>query len=58
LGWVMEALSFSFRRIGIYDQAAALAQRALTLALTLEDGDLRAWSAFRLGQAYYFLGDY
>ena len=34
------------------------ASARLTLAVSLRRGDLRAWSAFRLGQASYFLGDY
>ena len=58
LGWVNEALSVSFRRIGSYDQAVVCARRAVTLATGLGDAAMQVWAAFRLGQAAYFLGDY
>jgi tetratricopeptide (TPR) repeat protein len=58
LGWVTETLSVSFRRIGTYDQAVALAQRAATLAGLLGDGALQVRSTLRLGQVYYARGDY
>ena len=58
LGWVNEALSTSFRRLGTYNQAVAAAQRARSLAATVGDGALQAWATCRLGQAASFLGDY
>jgi DNA-binding winged helix-turn-helix (wHTH) protein/tetratricopeptide (TPR) repeat protein len=58
LGWVSEALSTLFRRLGTYDQAVAAAQRARAIAATVGDGTLQAWATCRLGQAASFLGDY
>jgi DNA-binding winged helix-turn-helix (wHTH) protein/tetratricopeptide (TPR) repeat protein len=58
LGWVTAELSGSYRQINTYDQAVALAQRAVTLAVTIADDDLHAWALLRLGQVAYFQGDY
>jgi tetratricopeptide (TPR) repeat protein len=58
LGWVAAELSGSYRQINAYGQAVALAHRALALAVTIADDDLHAWAALRLGQVFYFQGDY
>jgi tetratricopeptide (TPR) repeat protein len=49
-------LSHHYRTSGMYDQAIAAAQRALTPATT--GGVLHALANFRLGQAYREQGDY
>jgi tetratricopeptide (TPR) repeat protein len=58
LAWVADEFAAYFRRTGAYDQAMAWAQRAATLAVTLGDSTLQAWSTLRLGQTAYFQGDY
>jgi class 3 adenylate cyclase/tetratricopeptide (TPR) repeat protein len=58
LGQVSIFLSNHFYLMGAYDQAIAIAQRALALATAGGEVVLQALANQRLGQAYHFQGDY
>jgi class 3 adenylate cyclase/tetratricopeptide (TPR) repeat protein len=58
LGQVLVVLSRYFYAIGVYDQAIATAQRALTLAAAGGEVVLHALANLSLGQAYHAQGDY
>jgi tetratricopeptide (TPR) repeat protein len=47
-----------FRTIGDYDNAIAFGQRALAIAMTLEDVSLQVLVRVQLGQVYHAVGDY
>jgi predicted ATPase/class 3 adenylate cyclase len=58
LGQVSVFLAVHFRTMGAYDQAIAIAQRALALATAGGDGVLHALANQYLGIAYHDQGDY
>ena len=58
LGQVSRFLSLHFYYRGAYDQAIAVAQRALALATASGEAVLRALASSYLGRAYHTQGDY
>jgi class 3 adenylate cyclase/tetratricopeptide (TPR) repeat protein len=58
LGRVSNLLSRHLQLMGVYDQALATAQRALTLATASGTVHEQALAYERLGQVYYLVGDY
>jgi tetratricopeptide (TPR) repeat protein len=58
LGQIARFLSASFYYMGVYDQAATAAQRALTLATTDRDDAMQAVVNYFLGTPYQAQGDY
>src|SRR5215475_10556320 len=58
LAQVSVFLTIHFNIMGVYDQAIAAAQRALSLATAGGDDSLHALANQRLGMAYLFQGDY
>ncbi len=58
LGHISVSLGHYFWTIGAQDQAVELAERALALALDIDDFDLQLQANFVLGQGYHARGDY
>src|SRR5207302_1692250 len=58
LGQIAVFLSTYFRRMGVYDQAIAAAQRTLALATASGDAVLHALANHQLGETYEAQDDY
>jgi predicted ATPase/class 3 adenylate cyclase len=58
LGWVSVYVSSTAWLLGALDRAVEAGQRALHIASTLEDVALQVETTYRLGHAYWALGDY
>jgi class 3 adenylate cyclase/tetratricopeptide (TPR) repeat protein len=58
IAWVASAMSTAYWLRGKYDQALAASQRALSLAVALDDIPLRVAEQYHLGQIYNAMGDY
>ena len=58
LGWVTIYMTSCFYNMGQSENAVRTGQRALTMALSLEDVALQIQAAYYLGLAYHLLGHY
>src|SRR5262249_54606139 len=58
LGWVLAQMAFILVLTGDLDGAMAASQQALALAAALGDSALQTVASHRLGQVYFFLGDF
>jgi tetratricopeptide (TPR) repeat protein len=58
LGRVLAQMTFCFWFMSDPDRAVASGQRALSIASTVGDFGLEVMSNFRLGQAYFLIGDF
>jgi class 3 adenylate cyclase/tetratricopeptide (TPR) repeat protein len=57
LGRVLSRMCVDLRLLGRHEQAVDAGQRALAVADSLGNSELRAWARLRLSQAYYAVGD-
>ncbi len=58
LGQVYTYMASCFWLMGDHERAVEASQHALTFATALGNIDLQVMANYRLGQAYYYLGDY
>ena len=58
LGWVLTRMAFVLYTTGDPDGAMAAGQQAFEIAAALGDSALQLQASYRLGQAYYAIGDF